>query len=108
MVDAYIRLILDAGNEEKARAVLGRFNDFVEAVVLDLKPHRDGGFEASVKLPVVAETWPEQVVFAIRSAQAFGYGWALSGNVAEAIDMTTREFKIPGLRFAWLTLERSH
>ena len=107
MADAHLRMLIDAKNEKNARVVLSRFSRAVEAAIISLKPHRDGGFEASITLHVAAGSWPEQVVSIIGVAQTFGRGWALTGNVEEAVDMTAHDFQVPGLRFAWLTLERS-
>ena len=106
MAHARLRLIIDAGNEKKARIVLDRFRDLVDAEISNLEPYHKGGFEANAKVPVPPGDWREQVIFTIAMAQAFGRGWALDGDVTETISMTTTEFGTSGLKFAWLTFDR--
>lgn len=107
MVEAHLRLTIDAGNESKARIVLGRFRKVVETDITSLKANHKGGFEACMKVPVPPGIWSEQVVFVVALAQAFGRAWVLCGDVQSEIDLTTSEIGISGLEFASLNFERS-
>ena len=107
MAEVRLRLILDVGTQEGARGSLGRLLRGLEGEITGLQAHHKGGFEAWLALPLAPKDWPEQVLNAIALAQTFGYGWSLFGDIRDSLEMTAKEFAIPGLKFACLTLERA-
>ena len=107
MAEAHLRLVTDAGSEEKADIVFGRVRDAIEANLQSLKPYHKGGFEACLTVPVPSGRWPEQVVFVIGVAQATGRGWTLTGDIESDVDLLTDDLRFPGLTFANLTHSRT-
>lgn len=107
MAEARLRLILDVEKVEKARRVLNRILPLLDAEAASLQAYEKGGFEAWLTLRLAPKDWSGQVLNAIALAQTFGYGWSLFGDIRDSLEMTAREFAIPGLKFACLTLERA-
>lgn len=106
MPEAHMRLIIDAGSEKKTHRVIANLLTHVNAKTVSSEPYHKGGFDVSMKVPAEGADWPSQVVSLIAAAQAFGIGWALDGDISDEVSMTSSSFKLPGLKFASLSLRR--
>ena len=103
MTDARLRLILDCNSEQAARRVIARITGLDGWHVEDLKPYDKGGFEANLSGKTAAIGRADGILELIALAQSFGRSWALTGDINDELDLTSREFTVSGVTFAWLT-----
>ena len=103
MTFAHLRLILNAKTEPKVELILERFLQIVSGEVQSIKPYRKGGYEVVLAVSTRPDDWASQVLGLISLAQTFGRNWCLYGDIREDIDMTTTDFRVPGVSFAHLT-----
>jgi hypothetical protein len=108
MYEANLRLILDAKNEVAAKRILTRLGAIIDLQIEELKEYHKGGYEAVASLSVEGPTWFETVYQVILSVQQFGRGWVMTDQISEAIDLSSNEFSLSGIKFANLTLVRSN
>lgn len=95
------KFFTDAGNEPKARKVLGWVLDKlqVEASDLQIEPYHKGGFVLAFHTKPIGTDWPETVLDVLSSAARVGHGWFLKGSITEEVDAYCNKPGVAGVTF---------
>ncbi len=103
---ADIRLILTTEKEKPAQVVIDRLRKQLSFELVSTQPYHKGGFEACLRLPVVGQTWPDQIYSVLCSAQIIGRQWRILGSIEEELDMVTDDIPQSGVEFVSISYRR--
>lgn len=106
MADAHLRVTISSRKKSSAEKTLRQLQKLIEIEILDFAPYHKGGFELNATMNLPTSPWPEMVLSTLTHAQRFGYAWALTGFIAESLELTCDRFKIQGIEYAGLHLDR--
>lgn len=96
------KFFTDAGDEPKARKVLGLVLDKLQVEPSDLQigAYHKGGFVLTFNTKPIGTEWPETVVDVLSSAERVGHGWLLTGSIAQTVDASCNKPSVAGVTFA--------
>lgn len=107
MVQATLRLILEADKPAAVKKVLAPVQDAVPAMLTSTDPDAKGGTDALLSLALPDTSWPEQTMELIRVAQYLGYGWHISGSIDDELSLTCEKLRFKGIRWANIEATRN-
>ncbi len=102
-----LRFIVSANSAQSAKKIMGRIQKIVEIDIEQISKYHKGGFEIKSSFSIPEIPWAETVVWVLEFVQRFGYGWAISGDIHEVLEISSSQFKISGVEYSGLYLEKS-
>jgi hypothetical protein len=95
------RFFTDAGDEPKARKVLGWVLEKlqVEPSNLQIERYHKGGFVLAFYSEPTGPEWPETVLGVLTSAERVGHGWLLTGSITQIVDASCNKPSVAGVTF---------
>jgi hypothetical protein len=102
------RLFTNCTSQKTSRVVAARIlnkSGATKPVIDSILPYEKGGFVVDVSTELTKESWSELVYEALVISQRVGYGWCISGSIADALDLWSNESNVPGIISMHLRME---
>ena len=93
-----IRLVLDAGDQDRALAIVEAMRGELSFTIESIAPYHKGGMLAVLHAQVSGEDWPRQAHAGLIFAQTIALHWLVLGGAGTELELVAdKSFRFPGI-----------